>query len=75
MVTAERDVDGVRAALHGGAMQYLVKPFDYDDLAARLAGSARRCRRSTPARPTRTTIDRVFAVAIPAARMRRSRRG
>jgi response regulator of citrate/malate metabolism len=36
MVTAERDAEAVRAALHGGAMQYLVKPFEYADLAARL---------------------------------------
>ncbi len=36
MVTAERGADAVRAALHGGAMQYLVKPFEYDDLADRL---------------------------------------
>jgi response regulator of citrate/malate metabolism len=36
MVTAERGAAAVRQALHGGAMQYLVKPFDYDDLADRL---------------------------------------
>ena len=36
MVTADRDAEVVRAALHGGAMQYLVKPFEYPDLAARL---------------------------------------
>ena len=36
MVTAERGAAAVRAALHGGAMQYLVKPFEYDDLADRL---------------------------------------
>src|ERR687898_2455782 len=36
MVTAERGAGAVRAALHGGAMQYLVKPFEYDDLADRL---------------------------------------
>ena len=36
MVTAERSAAAVRAALHGGAMQYLVKPFEYDDLADRL---------------------------------------
>jgi response regulator of citrate/malate metabolism len=35
MVTAERGADAVRAALHGGAMQYLVNPFEYEDLAAR----------------------------------------
>lgn len=36
MVTAERGAAAVRAALHGGALQYLVKPFEYDDLADRL---------------------------------------
>jgi response regulator of citrate/malate metabolism len=36
MVTAERGAEAVRTALHGGAMQYLVKPFDYADLADRL---------------------------------------
>lgn len=36
MVTAERSADAVRTALHGGAMQYLVKPFEYADLASRL---------------------------------------
>ena len=36
MVTAERGADAVRAALHGGAMQYLVKPFEHADLVARL---------------------------------------
>jgi response regulator of citrate/malate metabolism len=36
MVTAERSAEAVRSALHGGAMQYLVKPFEYADLAARL---------------------------------------
>ncbi|PWN01399.1 two-component system response regulator [Nocardioides silvaticus] len=36
MVTAERGAAAVRAALHGGAMQYLVKPFEHEDLADRL---------------------------------------
>jgi len=36
MVTAERGAEAVRTALHGGAMQYLVKPFDHADLADRL---------------------------------------
>lgn len=36
MVTAERGAEAVRAALHGGAMQYLVKPFEHADLVARL---------------------------------------
>lgn len=37
MVTAARESDTVRAAAAAGAAQYLVKPFEYDDLAARLA--------------------------------------
>ena len=36
MVTAERGADAVRMARHGGAMQYLVKPFEHADLADRL---------------------------------------
>ena len=36
MVTAERDAEAVRSALHGGALQYLVKPFEFRDFAARL---------------------------------------
>lgn len=36
MVTAERGGDAVRTARHGGAMHYLVKPFDQADLADRL---------------------------------------
>jgi len=37
VVTAAREADTVRAAAAGGAAHYLVKPFEYDDLAARLA--------------------------------------
>ena len=36
MVTAAREVETVRAAAAGGAAHYLVKPFEYDDLRARL---------------------------------------
>lgn len=36
VVTAERDVEQVRAARTGGAVGYLVKPFGQADLAARL---------------------------------------
>ena len=37
VVTAAREADTVRAAAAGGAAHYLVKPFEYDDLAARLS--------------------------------------
>ena len=36
VVTAAREADTVRAAASGGAVHYLVKPFDYDDLRVRL---------------------------------------
>jgi response regulator of citrate/malate metabolism len=36
MVTAAREADTVRAAAAAGAAHYLVKPFEYDDLLARL---------------------------------------
>ncbi|OZC57054.1 hypothetical protein CH289_03925 [Rhodococcus sp. RS1C4] len=36
MVTAERDAQYVNAALRGGASQYLVKPFDLDELKVRI---------------------------------------
>lgn len=36
MITAAREADSVRAALAGGASSYLIKPFEYSDLVARL---------------------------------------
>ena len=36
VVTAAREADTVRAVAAAGAAHYLVKPFEYDDLAARL---------------------------------------
>lgn len=36
VITAAREADSVRSALHGGAAHYLVKPFEYDDLRVRL---------------------------------------
>lgn len=40
VVTAERDASFVKEALRGGASQYLVKPFDLDELQARILGYA-----------------------------------
>ncbi|WP_436699946.1 response regulator [Nocardioides sp. BYT-33-1] len=71
MVTAERGAAAVRTALHGGALQYLVKPFEYDDLADRLrrvaatlatlpgAGGERE------AEVDQATIDRAFGAGRP----------
>lgn len=66
MVTAERGADAVRAALHGGAMQYLVKPFEHADLEARLrqvATTIRALRADPGADPgaiDQSAIDRAF---------------
>lgn len=36
MITAARELDTVRGALHGGAADYLIKPFDYPQLQQKL---------------------------------------
>jgi response regulator of citrate/malate metabolism len=70
MVTAERDVEVVKQALHGGAQQYLVKPFRYDDLAARL-DRVRAALETLAAGAAdedaidQATIDRLFAGGSP----------
>lgn len=66
MVTAERGADAVRTALHGGAMQYLVKPFEHADLVARLQQVATTLRSldGSPGREPddidQSAIDQVF---------------
>jgi response regulator of citrate/malate metabolism len=68
MVTAERDVEAVRAALHGGAMQYLVKPFHQEDLAARLQRVRETLESLTAGEADQAAIDRAFAVEVGEAR-------
>ena len=61
MVTAERDAEVVRAALLGGAQQYLVKPFEYPELADRLRAVARSLTAlRSESEPDQTAIDRAF---------------
>ncbi|MGW5240264.1 response regulator [Monashia sp. NPDC004114] len=40
VISAARDVDSVRRALHGGVFSYLVKPFEIESLRQRLADYA-----------------------------------
>ena len=42
MITAAREIDTVRGALDGGAADYLIKPFEFDQLRAKLASFAAR---------------------------------
>jgi response regulator of citrate/malate metabolism len=60
MVTAERDADAVRTALHGGAMQYLVKPFEYRDFAARMQRVSEALTTLAEGTADQATIDRAF---------------
>ena len=42
MITAARELDTVRGALDGGAADYLIKPFEFDQLSAKLGTFAAR---------------------------------
>lgn len=42
MITAARELDTVRGALDGGAADYLIKPFEFDQLRAKLGTFAAR---------------------------------
>jgi response regulator of citrate/malate metabolism len=68
VVTAARDVETVRGALRGGAVQYLIKPFDARTLRERLLQYARR--RPGPATlagPGQEDVDRVFGAGTAPA--------
>ncbi|MBQ0987862.1 response regulator [Streptomyces sp. F63] len=62
VVTAARDADTVRGALRGGAVHYVIKPFEAGVLHERLLHYARRNRelRAISA-PAQDDVDRVFA--------------
>ncbi len=63
VVTAARDVETVRSALHGGAASYLVKPFTFATFAERLRRYAEARREMDRAGElAQEDVDRVFAV-------------
>ena len=56
VISAARDVDSIRSALHGGVMHYLVKPFDRAHVRGAAAGlrvAAQRARRAGRGGPAR----------------------
>lgn len=61
MVTAAREADTVRAAAAGGAAHYLVKPFEYHDLKARLDAFRAAHSALREEAPAQEAIDTVFA--------------
>lgn len=70
MVTAERGAEAVRAAVHGGAMHYLVKPFEQADLVDRLQRVAESLGvlGVLDAEVDQAAIDRAFEAGSAAAR-------
>lgn len=69
VITAARDGTTVRQALRGGAVQYLIKPFEPAELVDRLRRYAR-LRRDLQAEgsPDQEAVDRAFGSARPAER-------
>jgi response regulator of citrate/malate metabolism len=62
-VTAAKDVDTLRSAIHGGVIHYLVKPFFFDALRERLeAYAALRGRLDRLREPEQEDIDHVFSL-------------
>ena len=67
VITALRDVEHVRAALTGGAVHYLLKPFSLSALRAQLERyAAARNRLSRLDEATQRDVDNVFGLLRPA---------
>ena len=64
VISAARDVESIRSALHGGVLHYLVKPFDRQTFANRLREyAAVRVELAALDQPRQADVDRVFAGA------------
>ena len=62
-VTAAKDVETLRTAIHGGVVHYLVKPFFFDSLRERLESyAAHRRRLERLNEPEQADIDHVFSL-------------
>lgn len=62
MVTAARDVDSLRAAMAGGALRYIVKPFNFARFSETLQTYRRFAgRRSALAEVDQADVDRLYA--------------
>ena len=64
VISAARDVDSIRSALHGGVLHYLVKPFDRRTFEARLRNYASlRSELADLDEAAQPDVDRVFGTA------------
>jgi response regulator of citrate/malate metabolism len=69
VITAAREADTVRRALRGGVVHYLLKPFGYDDLRARLEHYTSAHRGLSEAETAQQAdVDRVFGTRALASR-------
>lgn len=68
VITAARDSATVRRALRGGAVQYLIKPFEPALLVERLRDYARLRRELDGGAADQEAVDRAFGAARPAGR-------
>ena len=68
MITAARDVDSLRAAMRGGVVHYLIKPFRFMAFAEKLASfAAARDRIGRLATAEQGDVDRIFGALRTAA--------
>lgn len=65
-VTAARDADTVRAALRGGVVHYLIKPFTFDGLRDRLERYAAAFTGLSGGEVAQDDVDRLFTAMRPA---------
>src|SRR5918994_3391520 len=64
VISAARDVDSIRSALHGGVLHYLVKPFDRRTFEQRLRDYAGlRSEMAELEQAGQTDVDRVFGAS------------
>jgi response regulator of citrate/malate metabolism len=64
VISAARDVDSIRSALHGGVLHYLVKPFDRRTFEARLRDyAALRGELAEIDEAGQTDVDRMFGLS------------
>jgi len=63
VLSAAREMQSVRAAMQRGALHYLIKPFDFDDLRQRLAAYAElHAARSAERETHQQEVDRLFGL-------------
>jgi two-component system CitB family response regulator len=61
VITAAKDADSVRAAMQGGALHYLLKPFGFPALRDKLLSYAQmRSRLTALHEPDQRSVDRIF---------------